>query len=65
MLTKTLQYAANDLRSVRPTKADQRRNPAIDVDAVWRSDVEHTIACKALNQDDAAEFRAACGVADE
>lgn len=59
MLTKSLQYAADDLRTVRPTKADQRANPDIDVMAVWRDDIEHTISCKGLDAQQADEFRAA------
>lgn len=59
MLTQYLQYAANDLRSVKPTKADQGRNPGIDVMAVWLDDIEHTIKCQQLDEQQAQEFRAA------
>jgi hypothetical protein len=59
MLTKSLQYAAADLCRVKPTKADARRNPDIDVMALWHDDIEHTIRCKGLDESMAAEFRAA------
>lgn len=59
-LSKSLQMAAADLRSVRPTKADQKRNKDIDVMAVWLDDIEHTIKCKDLAPEQAEAFRAAC-----
>lgn len=52
----------SDLRAVRPRPADQRANPDIDVMAVWREDIEHTIRCQGLTDDQAAVFRAAVGV---
>lgn len=59
-MTKQMQMAVSDLRCVRPTKADQRRNPDVDVMQVWREDIEHTIRCTGLSAEQAAEFRAAC-----
>lgn len=60
-LPKSAEYAAADLRNVRPTKADAKRNPDIDVMAVWRDDIEHTIRCKGWDEQQAAAFRALCG----
>jgi hypothetical protein len=60
-LPKSAEYAAADLRKVRPTKADAKRNTDIDVMAVWRDDIEHTIRCKGWDAEQAAEFRALCG----
>lgn len=62
MMTQYLQMAAADLRTVRPTPADQRRNPDVDVTQVWRDDIEHTIRCQKLTDEQAAEFRTACGL---
>lgn len=59
-LTKSMQMAAEDLRRVRPTKADQKRNPDTDVMQVWRDDIDHTIRCKEITGSAADEFRAAC-----
>ena len=60
-LPKSAEYAATDLRKVRPTAADARRNPGIDVMAVWREDIEHTIRRKGWDADQAVAFRALCG----
>lgn len=60
-LPQSLQFAAADLRQVRPTAADQKRNPGIDVLAVWRDDIEHTLKCKEVTDEAIAEaFRKAC-----
>lgn len=59
MLTEYLHRVANELRAVRPTKADQRRNHGIDVHQVWLDDIEHTIRCQKLDAEQAAAFRAA------
>lgn len=63
-LPKSAEFAAADLRKVRPTKADARRNPGIDVTAVWRDDIEHTIRCQGWDAEQATEFRALCGAND-
>lgn len=60
-LPATAKFAAADLRKVRPTAADAKRNPDIDVMAVWRDDIEHTIRCKGWDEQQAAEFRTLCG----
>ena len=62
MMTEQLKLVANELRTVRPSADDQRRNPDLDVQAIWRDDVEHTIKCKGLDDTTAAQFRAACGL---
>lgn len=59
-MNRDMQYAADDFRAARPTAADQRRNPDIDVMQVWRDDIEHTIKCKEWDAKQAEEFRAAC-----
>jgi hypothetical protein len=59
-LSVQLRSAVQDLRAVRPTEADQRRNPDVDVMQVWREDIEHTIRCKDLSAEQAQEFRSAC-----
>lgn len=61
MLSKYLQMAAADLRKVRPTAADQRRNPGIDVTRVWLEDVEHTIKMQEIPAAQTDEFRALAG----
>lgn len=48
-----------DLRRVRPTAADQRREPGLDLIAIWRDDIEHSIRCRELDETRAAAFRAA------
>lgn len=58
-MTDSMQFAINDLRKVRPTARDQKRNPDIDVNAVWMDDIEHTIKCKGWDERQANEFRAA------
>jgi len=57
MLSTYLKMAVADLRSVRPTAADQRRNPDIDLMQLWRDDIEHTICCQRLSAELADEFR--------
>jgi hypothetical protein len=52
--------AVLDLRQVRPTAADQKRNPNLDLMAIWMDDIEHTIRCKEWPADIAQEFRSAC-----
>lgn len=59
-LTKYHARIISDLRAVRPTARDQRHNPDIDVMAVWRDDIEHSIKCQGLTPEQANEFRAAC-----
>ena len=60
-LTPYIQRIANDFRTVRPTKADQRRNPDIDVMAVWRDDIAHSARCQELTPEQTEEFRRLCG----
>jgi hypothetical protein len=48
------------MRAVKPTLADQRRNPDLDVMQVWRDDIEHTIRCKGWDDVQAAAFRSLC-----
>lgn len=59
-MPKSAEYAAADLRRVRPTAADARRNPDVDVMAVWIADIEHTISCKGWDAETAEAFRVAC-----
>lgn len=48
-----------DFRRARPTAADQRRQPSLDLLAIWRDDIEHSIRCRELDEVRAAAFRAA------
>jgi hypothetical protein len=52
---------AADFRRVRPTKADARRNPGIDVMQVWRDDIQHSIECQGWTPEQSAAFRALIG----
>jgi hypothetical protein len=61
MTTTTTAYMiliADDFRRTRPTKADARRNPGIDVMQVWRDDIQHAIECQGWTPEQSAAFRA-------
>lgn len=61
-LSTYLQRVAKELRAVRPTAADRKRNPSLDLDAIYRGDVEHTIERQGLSGAAANAFRLACGL---
>ena len=62
MLKTQRRSEAADLRAIRPTRADIRANPDVDLMADWLQTVEDAIARRIswgdLAPEDAAEFRA-------
>lgn len=61
-LTRSDLSCIEEFRRVRPTAADQRREPGLDLLAIWRDDIEHSIRCREIPADRAAAIRSALGV---
>lgn len=61
-LTQSDLSCIDEFRRVRPTKADQRREPGLDLIAIWREDIEHSIRCREIPADRAEAIRAALGI---